>query len=172
MKKTFIGSTLMMSLALFSCSSEQNVTVPVRLNNLVNTGCKASLSAKESRPDFYQNEMGKTTKMTISADAKGIVNLKITDIKENCGVREIRPQIDSQENVITIILTPFIEDPSMEADCICNYDVSFNLSNLSYSNYHLKVYRSDYYGNYNPSMPSYEGNVILTPNCQLELELK
>lgn len=51
MKTTLFGCVLS-ALMLASCSSEQNVTEPVRLSDIVNTGCTRSFSAKESRPEY------------------------------------------------------------------------------------------------------------------------
>ena len=58
MRTTLFGCVLS-ALMLASCSSEQNVTEPVRLSEIVNTGCTRSFSAKESRPEYYRSEMEK-----------------------------------------------------------------------------------------------------------------
>ena len=57
MKKLLLGSALL-ALTLLSCSTEQGMTEqPIKLSELVNTGCKRSFSEAESRPDFYRTEM-------------------------------------------------------------------------------------------------------------------
>lgn len=54
MKNLLLGSALL-ALTLLSCSTEQGmIEQPIKLSELVNTGCKRSFSPKESRPDFYR----------------------------------------------------------------------------------------------------------------------
>ena len=64
MKTTLFGCVLS-ALMLASCSSEHNVTEPVRLSDIVNTGCTRSFSAKESRPEYYRSEMEKKPQVSI-----------------------------------------------------------------------------------------------------------
>lgn len=172
MKKMKICNVLTALFLLGSCSSEQSLVQPVKMERLQNSGCKYALSATESKPKFYTAEMEKTPKLEIKVDAKGIASINVVDLKENCAVKEIRPQIKSEGNEITIVLFPFSDDPSIEADCICSYDVKFNLTNLAGGEYFLKVYRSDSYGKYVASKPAYEGKVSFSPNSSFEFDLK
>lgn len=172
MKKMIIGNALMALFLLGSCSSEQSLVQPVKMDHLQNSGCKYALSAKESKPEFYSEEMEKTPKLEIKVDAEGIASINVVDLKENCAVKEIRPQIKVEGNEITIVLFPFSADPSIEADCTCSYDVNFNLVNLEKGPYYLKVYRSNVYGKYDASKPAYEGKVSFSPNSSFEVNLK
>lgn len=172
MKKMIIGKALMALFLLCSCSSEQSLEQPVRMDNIQNSGCKYALSATESRPEFYAEEIEKTPTLEIKVDAEGIASVNVVDLKENCAVKEIRPQIKVEGNEITIVLFPFSADPSIEADCICSYDVNFNLVNLVKGQYYLKIYRSDVYGKYDASTPAYEGKVSFSPNSSFEFDLK
>lgn len=157
---------------LCSCSSEQSLVQPVRMEHLQNSGCKFALSKTESRPEFYAEEMEKVPKLKIEVDAKGSVTFNAVDLKENCAVREIRPQINLEGKEITLVLFPYSYDPTLEADCICSYDVSFKLVNLVEKQYYLNVYRSDVFGKYDSSKPAYEGSVSFTPNSSYELPLE
>lgn len=172
MKKMIIGNALMALFLLCSCSSEQSLEQPVRMDNLQNSGCKYALSATESKPEFYTEEMDKAPTLEIEVDAEGIASVNVVDLKENCAVKEIRPQIKAVGNEITIVLFPFSDDPSIEADCICSYDVKFNLVNLVKGQYCFKVYRSNVYGKYDASKPAYEGKVSFSPNSSFEFDLK
>ena len=166
-------SNVLMTLGLLcSCSSEQSLVQPVRMEHLQNSGCKFALSKTESKPEFYAEEMEKAPKLKVEVDAKGSVTFNAVDLKENCAVREIRPQIHSEGKEITIVLFPYSADPTLEADCICCYDVSFNLVNLVENQYYLKIFRSDVYGKYDALKPAYEGNVSFAPNSSLELPLE
>lgn len=160
------------SVVLASCSSEQSVQESLKMSDLVNTGCKTSFSEKESRPKFYASEMGKTPTLTISVDKKGIATFLVSNIKGNCALKEFRPRVEAQENELTIVLVPYSPDSTVEADCICNYDVSFKLSNLALGKYHLKVYYSDYYGKYDATKPTYDGMISFISNRTFEIELQ
>ena len=172
MKKMTINNALMALFLLGSCSLEQSLEQPVKMEHLQNSGCKYALSAKESKPEFYSEEMEKTPKIEVRVDAKGIASFNVVDLKENCAVEEIRPQVKTEENEMSIVLFPYSVDPSVEADCICSYDVSFQLVNLVGGQYYLRVYRSDGYGKYDASKPAYEGKVNFSPNSSFELDLK
>ena len=43
---------------LCSCSSEQSIVQPVKMDNLQNSGCKFALSKTESRPEFLYRGNG------------------------------------------------------------------------------------------------------------------
>ena len=172
MKKMIIDNALMALFLLCSCSSEQSLVQPVKMDHLQNSGCKYALSATESKLEFYTEEMEKTPKLEIKVDAEGIASINVADLKENCAVTEIRPQIKVEGNEITIVLFPFSDDPSIAADCICSYDVNFNLVNLVKGQYYLKVYRSNVYGKFDASKPAYEGKVSFSPNSSFEANLK
>lgn len=116
--------------------------------------------------------MDKATKLKVKVDAEGVASCNVVDLKENCAVKEIRPQVKSDGNEMTIILLPYSDDPSIEADCICSYDASFNLVNLAERQYYLKVYHSDVYGKYDALKPAYEGKVSFSPDSSFELDLK
>ena len=111
-----------------------------------------------------------TPKMVISVDAKGVAHFEVTDLLANCAVNGFRPQVSSQDGEICIVLIP-IGNPTIEADCMCHFDVSFNLSNLTTDTYRLAVYNADFAGNYDSTKPCYEGSVTFLPNKSIEVEL-
>ena len=163
--------SVMTAMAMGACSTEQNVMEQVRMSDVVNSGCTSSFSATESRSEYYKAEKEKPTQMSVSVDAKGAANFEVTDLKANCAVNGFRPQVHSQDGEIRIVLIP-LGDPTIEADCMCNYNVSFNLSNLVSGTYHVIVYRSDFSGKYDSAKPCYEGNMSFVPNKNVEVELK
>lgn len=81
------------------------------------------------------------------------------------------PQVHSQDGEIRIVLIP-LGDSTIEADCICNYNVSFNLSNIVSGTYRVIVYRSDFSGKYDSAKPCYEGNIFFVPGKKVEVVLK
>ena len=170
MRTTLFGYVLS-ALMLASCSSEQSVTEPVRLSDIVNTGCTRSFSAKESRPEYYRSEMEKSPKGSIFIDKNGVATFKFTDLEANCIVSEFRPSVKVSDGEIVVVLMPYSQDPTMEADCYCRYDVSFKLSNVVSGKYSMKIYESDYYGKYDTAHPVYEELVSFVPNKTFEFDL-
>ena len=170
MRTTLFGCALSV-LMLSSCSSEQSVTESVRLSEIVNTGCTRSFSAKESRADYYRSEMEKKPKVSIFVDRKMVATFKFTDLEANCIVSEFRPSVKVNDGEIIVVLTPYSQDPTMEADCYCRYDVSFKLSNVVSGKYCMRIYESDYYGQYDAEHPTYEGFVSFMSNKTYEFDL-
>ena len=158
-------------MALSSCSTEQNAMQPIRISDVISSGCTSSFSAKESRPEYYESEMEKSPKMVISVDANRTGHFTVADLRGNCALNGFRPQVSSQDNSICIVLVPW-GDPTVEADCMCHYNVSFKLSNLTTDGYHLAVYLSDFAGKYDSTQPLYEGKASFLPNKSIEIELK
>lgn len=107
----------------------------------------------------------------ISVGDKGVASFRITDLQYDCVTERINAQVDSQQDEIKIVIAPYKEDPTVEADCYCKYDVGFKLSNLTSNKYHLKVYLADYYGKYNSSSPAYDGIVSFKQNSTLEFDI-
>ena len=128
---------VLLAMTMEACSTEQNTMEQVRMSDVVSFGCTSSFSATESRPEYYEAEMAKPTLMLISVDAKGVAHFKVKDLQANCAVTGFRPQVSSQDREIRIVLVP-LGDPTLEADCMCKFDVSFNLSNLTSDAYHVQ----------------------------------
>lgn len=158
-------------MALSSCSTEQNAMQPIRMSDVISSGCTSSFSAKESRLKYYESEMEKSPKMVISVDANGTGHFTVAGLRGNCALNGFRPQVSSQDNSICIVLVP-LGDPTVEADCMCHYNVSFKLSNLTSDSYRLAVYLSDFAGKYDSTQPLYEGKASFLPNKSIEMELK
>ena len=161
----------MAAMAMGACSTEQNIMEQVRMSDVVNSGCISSFSATESRLEYYKAEKEKSAKMSVSVDARNVAHFQVTDLQANCAVNGFSPQVHAQDGEIRIVLIP-LGDSTIEADCMCNYNVSFNLSNLVSGTYHVMVYRSDFSGKDDLAKPCYEGNMSFGPNKNMEIELK
>ena len=82
-------------MALSSCSTEQNAMQPIRISDVISSGCTSSFSAKESRPEYYESEMEKSPKMVISVDANGTGHFTVADLRENCALTKLtRSKLD------------------------------------------------------------------------------
>ena len=162
---------VMADMAMGACSTEQNLMEQVRMSDVVNSGCISSFSATESRPEYYKAVKEKPTQMSVSVNAKGVAHFEVAGLQANCAVNGFQPQVYSQDGEIRIVLIP-LGDSTIEADCMCNYNVSFNLSNLASETYHVIVYRSDFSGKYDSAKPCYEGNISFVLNKNVEVKLK
>lgn len=56
MKVQLFGFVMLGLTALTACSSEQSLMEPVKLSDLVDTGCKTSYSLEESQSDFTKKK--------------------------------------------------------------------------------------------------------------------
>lgn len=170
MKVQLLGLAVLGLAALTACSSEQSLMQPVALSHVESTGCKTSYSAKESRPEYYEEEREKTPKLTIAVDDKGVAAFSMTDLEFNCATERVDVRLEANDEELRLVMMPYMEDPTMEADCLCKYDAGFQLAHLASGKYHLKVYVADGFGQYNASSPLFDRWVWLKPHATMEIE--
>ena len=121
MKKIFYS--LLCIIGLSACSSENVVLDSLRVYDVANSTCKSSLSATETRPDFYLEKDAVPATLSIELGKDGIAQCVLEDVKANCAVRNIYVNIVNQDDQITLVVYHNVLDAL--ADCICKYDVRF-----------------------------------------------
>lgn len=168
MKKIFYS--LLCIIGLSACSSENVVLDSLRVYDVANSTCKSSLSATETRPDFYLENDAVPATLSIELGKDGIVQCVLEDVKANCAVRNIYVNIVNQDDQITLVVYHNVLDAL--ADCICKYDVSFKMSKLSAGNYKLKVYFARPNMKYEESDIAFNGLLNLTLNKKERVVLK
>lgn len=168
MKKIFYS--LLCIIGLSACSSENVVLDSLRVYDVANSTCKSSLSATETRPDFYLENDAVPTTLSIELGKDGIAQCVLEDVKANCAVRNIYVNIVNQDDQITLVVYHKVLDAL--ADCICKYDVSFKMSKLSAGNYKLKVYFARPNMKYEESDIAFNGLLNLTLNKKERVVLK
>ena len=162
MKKVFYS--LLCIIGLSACSSENVVLDSLRVYDVANSTCKSSLSATETRPDFYLENDAVPATLSIELGKDGIAQCVLEDVKANCAVRNIYVNIVNQDDQITLFVYHNVLDAL--ADCICKYDVSFKMSKLSAGNYKLKVYFA------RPNMKYEESDIAFNGLLNLTLDKK
>ena len=168
MKKVFYS--LLCIIGLSACSSENVVLDSLRVYDVANSTCKSSLSATETRPDFYLENDAVPATLSIELGKDGIAQCVLEDVKVNCAVRNIYVNIVNQDDQITLFVYHNVLDAL--ADCICKYDVSFKMSKLSAGNYKLKVYFARPNMKYEESDIAFNGLLNLTLNKKERVVLK
>lgn len=168
MKKVFYS--LLCIIGLSACSSENVVLDSLRVYDVANSTCKSSLSATETRPDFYLENDAVPATLSIELGKDGIAQCVLEDVKANCAVRNIYVNIVNQDDQVTLFVYHNVLDAL--ADCICKYDVSFKMSKLSADNYKLKVYFARPNMKYEESDIAFNGLLNLTLNKKERVVLK
>jgi putative lipoprotein len=168
MKKVFYS--LLCIIGLSACSSENVVLDSLRVYDVANSTCKSSLSATETRPDFYLENDAVPATLSIELGKDGIAQCVLEDVKANCAVRNIYVNIVNQDDQITLFVYHNVLDAL--ADCICKYDVSFKMSKLSAGNYKIKVYFARPNMKYEESDIAFNGLLNLTLNKKERVMLK
>ena len=168
MKKVFYS--LILFCGLSACSSEKVSLEPLRIYDVANSTCKSSLSATETRPDFYLENDAVPATLSIELGKDGIAQCVLEDVKANCAVRNIYVNIVNQDDQITLVVYHNVLDAL--ADCICKYDVSFKMSKLSAGNYKLKVYFARPNMKYEESDIAFNGLLNLNLNKKERVVLK
>ena len=168
MKRIFYS--LLCIIGLSACSTENVALDSLRVYDVANSTCKSSLSATETRPDFYLENDAVPATLSIELGKDGIAQCVLEDVKANCVVRNIYVNIVNQDDQITLFVYHNVLDAL--ADCICKYDVSFKMSKLSAGNYKLKVYFARPNMKYEESDIAFNGLLNLTLNKKERVVLK
>ncbi len=82
MKKIFYS--LLCIIGLSACSSENVVLDSLRVYDVANSTCKSSLSATETRPDFYLENDAVRTTLSIELGKDGIAQCVLEDVLADC----------------------------------------------------------------------------------------
>lgn len=122
-----------------ACSTENAVVGSIGVSDVKSSGCKASASMLDSRPEYYNSFAGKQSVLRLSLGADNIVNARFADFTDNCAIDLFHVDASSSEGKIVLVLYP---DKDMLTNCICQYDVDFKMQNIVSGSYQLEVYHT------------------------------
>ena len=125
--------------SLTACSTENAVVGSIGVSDVKSSGCKASASLLDSRPEYYNSFVGQKSVLRLSFGADNIVNGRFEDFMDNCAIDLFHVGVGSSEGKIILILYP---DKDMLTNCLCRYDVDFKMQNIVSGNYQLEVYHT------------------------------
>ena len=128
-----------LSVMMLSCSTENAVVGSIGVSDVKSSGCKASASLLDSRPEYYNSFVGQKSVLRLSFGADNIVNGRFEDFMDNCAIDLFHVGVGSSEGKIILILYP---DKDMLTNCLCRYDVDFKMQNIVSGNYQLEVYHT------------------------------
>ena len=128
-----------LSVLMLSCSTENAVVGRIGVSDVKSSGCKASASLLDSRPEYYNRFVGQKSVLRLSFGADNIVNGRFEDFMDNCAIDLFHVGVGSSEGKIILILYP---DKDMLTNCLCRYDVDFKMQNIVSGNYQLEVYHT------------------------------
>lgn len=125
--------------SLTACSTENAVVGSIGVSDVKSSGCKASASLLDSRPEYYNSFVGQKSVLRLSFGADNIVNARFADFMDNCAIDLFHVGVSSSEGKIILVLYP---DKDMMTNCLCRYDVDFKMQNVVSGNYQLEVYHT------------------------------
>lgn len=122
-----------------ACSTENAVVGSIGVSDVKSSGCKASASMLDSRPEYYNSFAGKQSVLRLSLGADNIVNARFADFTDNCAIDLFHVDVNSSDGKIVLVLYP---DKDMLTNCICQYDVDFKMQKIVPGSYQLEVYHT------------------------------
>lgn len=157
-----------LSVLMLSCTTENAVVGSIGVSDVKSSGCKASASLLESRPEYYNSFVGQKSVLRLSLGEDNIVNARFADVMDNCAIDLFHVGASSSEGKIVLILYP---DKDMMTNCICRYDVDFKINNIPSGNYQLEVYHTTADKQINKDNQIYSGTVNLEKGKELILTM-
>ena len=128
-----------LSVLMLSCSTENSVVGSIGVSDVKSSGCKASASLLDSRPEYYNSFVGQKSVLRLSLGKENTVTARFADVMDNCAIDLFHVGASSSEGKIILVLYP---DKDMMTNCICRYDVDFKMQNIVSGNYQLEVYHT------------------------------
>lgn len=157
-----------LSVLMLSCSTENTVVGSIGVSDVKSSGCKASASLLDSRPEYYNSFVGQKSVLRLSLGENNIVNARFADVMDNCAIDLFHVGASSSEGKIVLILYP---DKDMMTNCICRYDVDFKINNIPSGNYQLEVYHTTADKQINKDNQIFSGTVNLEKGKELILTM-
>jgi len=157
-----------LSVLMLSCTTENAVVGNVGISDVKSSGCKASASLMESRPDYYNQFMGQRSVLRLLLGADNTVTARFADVMDNCAIDLFHVGASSSEGKLILILYP---DKDMMTNCICRYDVDFKINNIPSGHTRWGFYPTPADKQINKDNQIYSGTVNLEKGKELILTM-
>ena len=130
-----IPMLLLSAMMNVGCSSDEEPNGSLRTRSIENSGCKQGNNAKvqsraSDRPDLF------TETITLTAQKGGWLRVEHKDALFPCCIDNIAVQVSMEDNLITAQENMIGSDA---CNCICPYDINFEVGKLTEGNYTLIV---------------------------------
>lgn len=163
------GVTALCLLGLMTaCSSENAVVGNVGISDEKTSGCKVSVSAKDTRPEFYKEVTSKKTTLDLIPGQDNVIQAHFSDVMDYCGIGQFNVEVSYNEGKVVLVLYPESGEPT---DCTCVYDTDFKINGLIPGTYQLEIYHAALDKKMTEANRIYQGEVKLEPNQQVTLTM-
>ena len=157
-----------LSVLILSCSTENTIVGSIGVSDVKSSGCKASASLLDSRPEYYNSFVGQKSTLHLLLGKENTVMARFADVMDNCAIDLFHVGVSSSEGKIILVLYP---DKDMMTNCICRYDVDFKINNIPSGNYQLEVYHTTADKQINKDNQIFSGTVNLEKGKELILTM-
>lgn len=151
-----------------ACSSENTIVENVKVTDVVTSDCKTSVSKDDTRPEYLADFYSNKTMLSMLMGNDNMVAAQFLDVMDNCAIGHLNVDVTCVDNKIRIVLYP---DRDMLTDCVCMYDVSFNIKDLFPGNCQLEIFQTTSNKQTNSSNRLYKGVVTLQSNRAVTLTM-
>lgn len=151
-----------------ACSSENAVVGNVSISDAKTSDCKTSVSAKDTRPEYYKDVTSQKTTLELIPGQDNVTQAHFSDIMDYCAVGQFNIDVSYNDSKVVLVLYP---KNGESTDCTCVYDADFKIKGLSQGTYQLEIYHTESDKKMTESNRIYQGNVTLEVNKPVTLTM-
>jgi hypothetical protein len=151
-----------------ACSSENAVVGNVSISDETTSDCKVSVSAKDTRPEYYKEVTSQKTTLELTPGQDNVIQAHFSDIMDYCGIGKFNVDVSYNDGKVVLILSP---ENGESTDCSCVYDADFKMEGLAPGTYQLEIYHTASDKKMTESNRIYQGDVTLESNKSVTLTM-
>ncbi len=123
---------LLLAVEFAGCGDEENTNGQITTRNVFDSGCKSYNNAKET------NSLTKETEtITFTAGKGGWLHVEHKNTLFNCCSDKISVEVSQDDNIITVNE----DENDQSCNCICPFDVEYEIGSLENTTYTLVIRR-------------------------------
>ena len=163
------GVTALCLLGLMTaCSSENAVVGNVSISDAKTSDCKTSVSAKDTRPEYYKEVTSQKTTLELTPGQDNVTQAHFSDIMDYCGIGQFNVDVSFNDSKVVLVLYP---QNGESTDCSCVYDTDFKIKGLAPGTYQLEIYHTASDKKMTEVNRIYQGDVTLESNKPVTLTM-